>query len=49
MEAAGYRLTEDPTVTEDMAYMTFAKAGQEFIVQIEEGPEPGEVSVLISP
>lgn len=49
MEAAGYSLSEDPTVAEDMAYLTFTKSGREFIVQIEEGPESGEVSVLVSP
>jgi hypothetical protein len=49
MEAAGYLLSEEPTVTEEMALMTFTLAGEELIVHIEMGQEPGEVSVLVSP
>jgi hypothetical protein len=49
MAAAGWMEVEEPTVSDDAAFMTFSRNGLEIIVNIETGPAIGEVSVLISP
>ncbi len=49
MPAAGWTAVEDPTISEDSAFMTFSRNGLEIIINVEAGSEEGDVFVVISP
>jgi hypothetical protein len=49
MPAAGWILTGEPEVFDDLAFFSYEKDGQQILITIETDPGMGTVSVLVSP